>query len=51
MRFLLPLAALADGDVHFDGDPRARERPLKPVVDGLRALGADRSPRPRVGCP
>ena len=39
MRFLLPLAALADGDVHFDGDPRARERPLKPVVDGLRALG------------
>lgn len=39
MRFLLPLAALADGDVAFDGDPRARERPLKPVVDGLRALG------------
>ncbi|MEP6761502.1 MAG: 3-phosphoshikimate 1-carboxyvinyltransferase [Sporichthyaceae bacterium] len=39
MRFLLPLAALADGDVHFDGDPRARERPLKPVVDVLRALG------------
>lgn len=39
MRFLLPLAALADGDVHFDGDPRARERPLKPVVEGLRSLG------------
>ncbi len=39
MRFLLPVAALADGDVHVDGDPRARERPLKPVVDGLRSLG------------
>ncbi len=41
MRFLPPLAALAVGDVHFDGDPRARERPLAPVVEGLAALGAD----------
>ena len=31
MRFLPPVAALADGDVRFDGDPRARERPLGPV--------------------
>src|SRR5690606_26445077 len=28
MRFVPPLAALADGEVHFDGDPRARERPV-----------------------
>ncbi|MGH8970715.1 MAG: 3-phosphoshikimate 1-carboxyvinyltransferase [Actinomycetes bacterium] len=41
MRFLPPVAALAVGDVRFDGDPRARDRPLSPVVDGLRALGAD----------
>lgn len=41
MRFLPPVAALADGPVHFDGDPRARERPLAPVIDGLTALGAD----------
>lgn len=41
MRFLPPVAALAHGDVHFDGDPRARQRPLAPVVDGLRSLGAD----------
>ena len=41
MRFLLPLAGLADGDVHFDGDPRARLRPLGPVVDALRDLGVD----------
>jgi 3-phosphoshikimate 1-carboxyvinyltransferase len=39
MRFLLPVAALATGDVHFDGDPRARERPVGPVVQGLRDLG------------
>ena len=41
MRFLLPVATLAEGDVSFDGDARARERPLRPVVDGLRSLGAD----------
>jgi 3-phosphoshikimate 1-carboxyvinyltransferase len=39
MRFLLPVAALADGDVAFDGDPRARERPLGPVIDALIGLG------------
>ncbi|MGH3344109.1 MAG: 3-phosphoshikimate 1-carboxyvinyltransferase [Carbonactinosporaceae bacterium] len=39
MRFLLPVAALAAGEVHFDGDPRARERPLLPLVAGLRDLG------------
>jgi len=41
MRFLPPVAGLADGPVHFDGDPRARERPLAPVVRALRALGVD----------
>ena len=41
MRFLLPVATLAEGDIGFDGDARARERPLRPVVDGLRSLGAD----------
>jgi 3-phosphoshikimate 1-carboxyvinyltransferase len=41
MRFLPPVAALAAGDVAFDGDPRARERPMGPIVDGLRALGVE----------
>ncbi len=41
MRFLPPLATLATGDVSFDGDPRARERPVQPVLDALGALGAD----------
>ena len=41
MRFLPPAAALADGPVRFDGDPRARERPLDTVLNALRSLGAD----------
>jgi 3-phosphoshikimate 1-carboxyvinyltransferase len=41
MRFVPPAAALADGPVAFDGDPRARERPMTTVLDALRALGAD----------
>ncbi|KQV23805.1 MULTISPECIES: 3-phosphoshikimate 1-carboxyvinyltransferase [unclassified Kitasatospora] len=40
MRFLPPLAVLADGPVHFDGDPRSYERPQHGVIDALRALGA-----------
>jgi 3-phosphoshikimate 1-carboxyvinyltransferase len=40
MRFVPPAAAIADGDVHFDGDPRARERPMSTVLDALRTLGA-----------
>ncbi|NLU67240.1 3-phosphoshikimate 1-carboxyvinyltransferase [Streptomyces sp. HNM0574] len=40
MRFLPPVAALADGPVRFDGDPRSYERPLHGVIDALRALGA-----------
>ncbi|MCM4076950.1 3-phosphoshikimate 1-carboxyvinyltransferase [Paractinoplanes hotanensis] len=39
MRFLPPAAALADGPVEFDGDPHARNRPLRPIVEALRSLG------------
>lgn len=41
MRFLPSLAALADGNVRFDGAPRARERPLRPLLQALTALGVD----------
>jgi 3-phosphoshikimate 1-carboxyvinyltransferase len=41
MRFLPPVAALAEGDVRFDGDPRARQRPMGPVLQALRDLGVD----------
>ena len=40
MRFLPAVAALADGPVILDGDPQARIRPMAPVVDALRVLGA-----------
>ncbi len=41
MRFLPPAAALAVGDITFDGDPHARNRPMSTILDALRALGAD----------
>jgi 3-phosphoshikimate 1-carboxyvinyltransferase len=40
-RFLPAVAALAQGDVVLDGDPRVRERPVGPLLEALRALGAD----------
>ncbi|HET8640410.1 MAG TPA: 3-phosphoshikimate 1-carboxyvinyltransferase [Pseudonocardiaceae bacterium] len=40
MRFVPPAAALARGDVRFDGDPRARERPMRSMLSALRSLGA-----------
>lgn len=39
MRFLPPVAALADGPVRFDGDAQAYARPMGPVLEALRALG------------
>src|SRR3954469_7564166 len=41
MRFVPPVAALADGPVTFDGDPHARTRPMSGVIDALRALGVE----------
>ncbi|MDG6104840.1 3-phosphoshikimate 1-carboxyvinyltransferase [Dactylosporangium aurantiacum] len=40
LRFLPPIAALADGAVVFDGDGRSRTRPMAPLVGALRDLGA-----------
>jgi 3-phosphoshikimate 1-carboxyvinyltransferase len=39
MRFVPPLAALCSGHITFDGDPHARNRPMGPIVAGLRGLG------------
>ena len=39
MRFVPPVAALADGVVEFDGDPYARERPMNVILGALRTLG------------
>ena len=51
MRFAPPVAALAEGTVTFDGDPHARNRPLRPIIDALRALGADIDAAPTGGLP
>jgi 3-phosphoshikimate 1-carboxyvinyltransferase len=39
MRFLPPLAALAAGEISFDGDPHARVRPMSTTIEALRQLG------------
>ena len=51
MRFLPPLAALADGDISFDGDPRSYERPLGPVIKALEELGVSISHDGRYSLP
>src|SRR6266542_294550 len=40
LRFVPPVATLAVRDAAFDGDPRARERPVGPLITALRVLGA-----------
>jgi 3-phosphoshikimate 1-carboxyvinyltransferase len=40
MRFLPAVAALTTAAVEFDGDPRARERPVGALLGALRDLGA-----------
>jgi len=40
MRFVPPIAALADGTVRFDGDKQAYARPMAPLLGALKLLGA-----------
>lgn len=51
MRFLPPLAALAAGEVIFDGDPRSYERPLAPVIKALEELGVSIDHEDRYSLP
>ena len=51
MRFVPPVATLALGPVSFDGDTYARKRPMRPVLDALRTLGADISDDGRGALP
>ncbi|MCE7006094.1 3-phosphoshikimate 1-carboxyvinyltransferase [Kibdelosporangium philippinense] len=41
MRFLPPAAAIGQGEIRFDGDEYARERPMETILNALRGLGAD----------
>ncbi|MEI6361978.1 MAG: 3-phosphoshikimate 1-carboxyvinyltransferase [Actinomycetes bacterium] len=40
MRFLPPLAALAHGEISFEGDAEARKRPMATIIESLKELGA-----------
>ena len=51
MRFMPPVAGLTDGPVTFDGDPHARTRPMRPLVEALRALGVRIDASPTDGLP
>lgn len=55
MRFVPPVAALADGTVRFDGDEQAYARPMGVILDALSDLGAgvegDRLPFALTGRP
>ena len=40
-RFIISLLALKHGDWQIDADPQMRERPIKPLLDALKSLGAE----------
>jgi 3-phosphoshikimate 1-carboxyvinyltransferase len=40
LRFVPALATLAQASVSFDGDEAVRRRPVRPLLDALRSLGA-----------
>lgn len=51
MRFLPPLAALAQGLINFDGDKRSYERPIGPVISALEELGVTIDHKDRFALP
>jgi 3-phosphoshikimate 1-carboxyvinyltransferase len=48
-RFLTAAAAMVEGTVVVDGDQHMRKRPIRPLVEALRALGVDATAE--SGCP
>ena len=51
MRFVPPVAALGTASVRFDGDERARVRPMSTMITALRALGVDVADDGRASLP
>ena len=49
-RFLLPVVALGEGEYRIDGAPPLRARPMGPVLDGIRTLGAEVREEGEPGC-
>jgi 3-phosphoshikimate 1-carboxyvinyltransferase len=50
-RFLTAAVALGHGRYVVDGVPRMRQRPIQPLLDGLRQLGVDVRAEFDNGCP
>jgi 3-phosphoshikimate 1-carboxyvinyltransferase len=50
-RFLTAAVALGHGRFVVDGVPRMRQRPIQPLIDGLRQLGVDARAEFDNGCP
>ena len=51
MRFLCALAALGHGRYRLNGTPRARQRPIAPLLAALNELGVDARSEADNGCP
>lgn len=51
IRFLTAMLGFAGGMYRLDGVERMHERPIGPLVDSLKALGADVSAESPNGCP
>jgi 3-phosphoshikimate 1-carboxyvinyltransferase len=51
MRFLTAALPLGRGRYRIDGVPRMRKRPIEPLLEALRALGADARSEQGTGCP
>jgi 3-phosphoshikimate 1-carboxyvinyltransferase len=51
VRFLTALVAHGHGRYRLDGVPRMRQRPIEPLLDSLRQLGADAWSEAGTGCP
>jgi 3-phosphoshikimate 1-carboxyvinyltransferase len=51
MRFLCAIVALGHGHYRLDGTPRARRRPIAPLLEALSALGVDARSEADDGCP
>ena len=50
-RFLTAAVAIGHGRYVIDGAPRMRQRPIEPLLDGLRQLGVEARAQLDNGCP
>jgi 3-phosphoshikimate 1-carboxyvinyltransferase len=51
LRFLIGVAALGPGEITLTGDPRLCERPVRPLLEGIRSLGVSSTCRFTEGYP